>query len=73
MTSRGQCPRGVCVLVNVQEWVCFSIFGRADDVTRTMSKGVCVLHPPPFQEILYPRLHRYKLKIHFAIRLLYLR
>ena len=39
MTSRGQCPRGVCVLVNVQEWGCFSIFRRADDVTRTMSKG----------------------------------
>ena len=41
------------VLVNVQEWVCFSIFWRADDVTRTMSKGG---DPPPFQEILYPRL-----------------
>ena len=27
------------VLVNVQEWGCFSIFWRADDVTRTMSKG----------------------------------
>ena len=38
MTSHGQCPRG-CVLVNVQEWGCFSIFRRADDVTRTMSKG----------------------------------
>ena len=25
--------------VNVQEWGCFSIFLRADDVTRTMSKG----------------------------------
>ena len=37
MTSHGQCPRGV--LVNVQEWGCFSIFLRADDVTRTMSKG----------------------------------
>ena len=24
------------VLVNVQEWGCFSIFWRADDVTRTM-------------------------------------
>ena len=56
MTSRGQCPGGV--LVNVQEWGCFSIFWRADDVTRTMSKGVCAcecLHPP-LQEILYPRL-----------------
>ena len=31
------------VLVNVQEWGCFSIFLRADDVTRTMSKGcVCL-------------------------------
>ena len=28
-----------CVLVNVQEWGCFSIFLRADDVTRTMPKG----------------------------------
>ena len=37
MTSRGQCPRGV--LVNVQEWGCFSIFRRANDVTQTMSKG----------------------------------
>ena len=50
MTSRGQCPRGVCVLVNAQEWGCFSIFWRADDVTRIMSKGggACeCLHPPP--------------------------
>ena len=38
MTSRGQCPRGR-VLVNVQERGCFSIFRRANDVTRTMSKG----------------------------------
>ena len=37
MTSRGQCPRGV--LVNVQEYGCFSIFRRAYDVTQTMSKG----------------------------------
>ena len=40
------------VLVNVQEWGCFSIFRRADDVTQTMSKGgggvlVECLHPPP--------------------------
>ena len=27
------------MLVNVQEWGCFSIFRRADDVTRAMSKG----------------------------------
>ena len=27
------------MLVNVQEWGCFSIFLRADDVMRTMSKG----------------------------------
>ena len=48
MTSHRQCPRGV--LVNVQEWGCFSIFRRADDVTRTMSKGgvlVNVFTPPP--------------------------
>ena len=31
------------VLVNVQEWVYFSIFRRAHDVTRTMSKGGGVL------------------------------
>ena len=50
MTSRGQCPRGGGVLVNDQEWGCFSIFWRADDVTRTMSKGgvlVNVFTPPP--------------------------
>ena len=50
MTSRGQCPGGGGVLVNVQEWGCFSILRRADDVTRTMSKGggACeCLHPPP--------------------------
>ena len=35
MTSHGQCARGgVLVLVNAQEWGCFSIFRRADDVTR---------------------------------------
>ena len=39
MTSRGQCPRGGGVLVNVQEWGRFSNFLRADDVTRTKSKG----------------------------------
>ena len=46
--------------MNVQEWGCFSIFRRADDVTRTMSKGggvlVNIFTPPPLQEILYPRL-----------------
>ena len=51
MTSHRQCPtRGGGVLVNVQEWGSFSISRRADDVTRTMSKGVCAcecLHPPP--------------------------
>ena len=48
MTSRGQCPRG-WVLVNVQEWGCFSIFRRVDDVTRTMSKGGVLVEclPPP--------------------------
>ena len=59
MTSHRQCPRGVVVLANAQEWGCFSIFRRADDVTQTMSKGggvlVECLHPP-LQEILYPRL-----------------
>ena len=50
--TRGQCPGGG-VLVNAQEWGCFSIFWRADDVTRTMSKGVCVLvnvFTPPFRK-----------------------
>ena len=43
MTSRGM-SKGGGGLVNVQEWGCFSIFRRADDVTRTRSKGcVCVL------------------------------
>ena len=53
--------------MNVQEWGCFSIFRRADDVTRTMSKGVCVLvknpvsapgtpPPPPPSKILDPPL-----------------
>ena len=46
MTSRGQCPRGGG-LVNVQEWGCFSNFLRADDVTRTMSKGGGVLVKNP--------------------------
>ena len=31
--------KGGGVLVNVQEWGCFSIFRRVDDVTRTMSKS----------------------------------
>ena len=50
----------VCVLVNVQEWGCFSIFWRADDVTRTMFKGcVCVLvnvftPPPPLRKSCRP-------------------
>ena len=62
MTSHGQCPRGGGVLVNVQEWGCFSIFLRADDVTRTMPKGGGVLvvknpvsapgPPPPISKIL---------------------
>ena len=67
MTSHGQCPRGgggVCVLVNVQEWGCFSIFLRADDVTRTMSKGGVLVKnpvsapgpPPPLSKILDPPL-----------------
>ena len=48
------------MLVNVQECGGGSIFRRADDVTRTMSKGggacECLHPPPPLQEILYPRL-----------------
>ena len=44
------CPRGV--LVNDQEWGYFEIFWRADDITRTMSKGgggtcECLHLPPP--------------------------
>ena len=66
MTSRGQCPRGG-VLVNVQEWGCFSNFLRADDVTRTMYKGgvlvknpVSAPGPPPLSKILDPRLVGYR-------------
>ena len=39
--------QGGGVLVNVQEWGCFSNFLRADDVTRTMSKGGAVLVKSP--------------------------
>ena len=42
----GNVQQGGGVLVNVQEWVYFSIFRRADDVTRTMSKGVCACECP---------------------------
>ena len=52
MTSHRQCPRGSWCL-RVQEWGCFSIFRRADDVTQTMSGGgvlVECLHPPPFRK-----------------------
>ena len=40
------------VLANVQEWGCFSIFRRADDVTQTMSKGGCLwnVFTPPFRK-----------------------
>ena len=42
------------VLVNAQECRCFSIFWRADDVTRTMSKGggggACECLHPPFRK-----------------------
>ena len=48
--------KGGGVLVNVQEWGCFSNFLRSDDVTRTMSKGgvlvknpVSAPGPPPFK------------------------
>ena len=44
---------------------CLAIFRRVDDVTQAMSKGGGVLvnvlfTPPPFQEILYPRLISYR-------------
>ena len=50
----------MCVLVNVQEWGCFSIFWRADDVTRTMFKGcvgvlVNIFTPPPLRKSRRPR------------------
>ena len=56
-----------CALVNVQEWGCFSIYRRADDVTRPMSKGVVVVGLlvnvfTSLQEILYPRLIYYPLR-----------
>ena len=38
MTSRRQCPRGGCACERPRVGV-FVIFCRADDVTRTMSKG----------------------------------
>ena len=52
------------MLVNVQEWGCFSNFLRADDVTRTMSKGGGLVKnpvsapgpPPPPSKILDPPL-----------------
>ena len=47
MTSHGQCPRGGAC--ECPRGVCFPIFRRADDVTRTMSKGGwcawCSTHP----------------------------
>ena len=58
MTSHGQCPR-VVVLVNVQEWVCFSIFWRADDVTRTMSKGGGGFTPPSGNPVSAPARYIY--------------
>ena len=50
--------------MNVHEWGCFSIFLRADDVTRTMSKGggacekscIRAWTLPPLSKILDPRL-----------------
>ena len=60
--SRGGGDRGdhppLELVPNVQEWGCFSIFRRVDDVTQTMSKGGGVLVNvfTPLQEIVYPRL-----------------
>ena len=51
------------VLVNVQEWGCFSICRRTDDVTQIMSKGgACECPrlrwtPPPPSKILDPPLY----------------
>ena len=45
VTSRDNVQGGV--LVNVQEWGCFSIFRRANDVTQTMSKGGVLVKSPP--------------------------
>ena len=59
MTSRGQCPRGGGMLVNVQERGCFSIFRRANDVTQTMSKGrggVLVTSPPSGNPVSAPAI-----------------
>ena len=48
MTSHGQCPRGGG---ECPRGGCFSIFRRADDVTRTMPKGRVrlVFHPSKFR------------------------
>ena len=39
ITSHGQCPRGGGCLWMCKSGCIFQFFGRADDVTRTMSKG----------------------------------
>ena len=49
-------------IVNDQQWGCFSIFRRADDVTRTMSKGgvlVNVFTPPSGNPVSAPVFHLY--------------
>ena len=54
------------MLVNVQELGCFSIFWRADDVTRTMSKGggvlVNVFTPPSGNPVSAPVFHLSKFR-----------
>ena len=71
--TRAMSKGGGGVLVNVQEWGCFSNF--LDDVTRTMSKGgvlvknpVSAPGPPPFQKswirpwaVYYIHDHKYDL------------
>ena len=54
MTSRGQCPRGGCACECPTVGEFFKLMTSRGQCPRG---GACeCLHPPPLQEILYPRL-----------------